>query len=98
MNIVNSRFPLGQMVMTRGVVNRVAEDSEFAKFCLHSLNRHASGDWGDLEAEDKRENDYALKMGDLRIFSAYERQGLPKIWIITEADRSATTTLFPEEY
>jgi len=92
------KFPLGQLVMTRGVADLVASNAAFAKFCTDSLYRHASGDWGDLEREDKAENELALKRGDLRIFSAYERQGLPKIWVITEADRSVTTTLFPEEY
>jgi len=47
--------------------------------------------------EDKQQNELALKAG-LRFFSAYEKEGMPKIWIITEADRSATTILFPEEY
>jgi len=93
-----AKFPLGQLVMTRGVLDRVKQDSEFAMFCVQSLRRHASGDWGDLDAGDKRESNYALKRGDLRIFSAYEKEGLPKIWIITEADRSVTTTLFPDEY
>jgi len=93
-----SLFPLGQLVMTRGVADQVAEDSDFAKFCLQSLGRHAKGDWGDLGADDKKENNFALKEGNLRIFSAYEQEGLPKIWIVTEADRSVTTTLFPEEY
>ena len=48
--------------------------------------------------EDKNENNLAVKAGNLRIFSAYEHPTLPKIWIITEADRSATTVLFPDEY
>jgi hypothetical protein len=93
-----SLFPLGQLVMTRGVADQVAEDSDFALFCLRSLGRHAKGDWGDLGADDKKENNFALKEGNLRIFSAYEQKGLPKIWIITESNRSVTTTLFPSEY
>ena len=91
------KFPLGQIVMTRGVNDLVAENVDFAKFATESLRRHARGDWGDLSEEDKRENEYALGRR-LRLFSAYERYPLPKIWIITEADRSATTILFPEEY
>jgi hypothetical protein len=60
------------------------------------LIRHLSGDWGDLSSEDKAENDFSLRR-DLRIFSAYDT---PKgrLWIITEADRSATTVLLPSEY
>jgi len=96
-NIV-SKFKLGQLVMTRGVNDRVADDIQFSKFILGSLHRHARGDWGDMCQEDKGENELALKQGNLRIFSAYEAEGLPKIWIITEADRSATTILLPEEY
>ena len=91
------KFPLGQIVMTRGVSDMVAENTEFSRCAAQSLRRHASGDWGDLSGEDKRENEYALGK-HLRLFSAYEKPPLPKIWIITEADRSVTTILFPEEY
>ena len=91
------RVPLGQLVMTRGVNDTVADDTQFAKFVTESLGRHAKGDWGDLCQEDKKENDFSLREG-FRLLSAYEREGLPKIWIITEADRSATTVLFPDEY
>jgi len=91
------KFPLGQIVMTRGVNDLVAENAEFSQFVVESFRRHASGDWGDLPPEDKRENEYALDKR-LRLLSAYEKPPLRKIWIITEADRSATTILFPEEY
>ena len=89
---------LGQLVMTRGVNDKVAEDIEFAKFVTESLKRHANGDWGDMCQDDKDENDLALKQGNLRIFSAYEDTRFPKIWIITENTREATTILFPSEY
>ena len=91
------KFPLGQIVMTRGVNDLVAENTEFAKFALESLRRHTSGDWGDLSEEDKKENELSLRRG-FRLLSAYENYPLPKIWIITEADRSVTTVLFPDEY
>lgn len=95
---VKGKFPLGQLVMTRGVIDRVASgDSHFIRFALDSLRRHANCDWGDMSDEDKKENDFSLDKY-LRIFSAYEVPELPKIWIITEADRSVTTILFPEEY
>jgi len=94
---IATKFKLGKLLMTRGVNDRVADDLEFSKFVLDSLRRHARGDWGDMCQEDKDENDYSLDK-PLRIFSAYEHPTLPKIWIITEADRSATTILFPEEY
>ena len=86
-------FAPGKVVMTRSVV-------EHAPFLEKYLNRHLRGDWGDLAEEDKNENDLAVKAGDLRIFSAYETdiEGAEKIWIITEADRSATTILLPSDY
>jgi len=90
-------FPLGQQLMTRGVANRLVEDEAFARFVAESMRRHASGDWGDLGEEDKQENAFALANG-FRLLSAYEREGMPKVWIVTERDRSATTVLFPEEY
>ena len=97
MVLTNIKFPLGRTMMTAGVNDKLAEDSKFAEFVTKSLACHATGDWGDMSQEDKAENDLALKAGNLRIFSAYEKSELPKIWIITEADRSATTILFPDE-
>ena len=91
------KFPLGQVVVTRGVIARIAEDSRFAKLVQNSLAKHRRGEWGDLSDEDKQENEPSLREG-FRLLSAYEEEGLPKIWIITEADRSVTTTLFPDEY
>jgi len=92
-----SKFSMGRLLMTRGVNDRVADDVEFAEFVSRNLTRHAKGDWGDLCPEDKAANNRALIHGG-RLLSAYEKDGLPKVWIITEADRSATTILFPEEY
>ena len=88
---------MGRLLMTRGVNDLVAEDEAFAKFVTGSLTRHYRGDWGNLADEDKQENELSLKAG-YRLLSAYEAEVLPKIWIITEADRSATTILFPDEY
>ena len=90
-------FTLGRLLMTRGVNELVAGDEAFAKFVMASLARHAKGDWGNLRDEDKQENELSLKEG-YRLLSAYESEGLPRIWIITEADRSVTTVLFPDEY
>ncbi|MBA7568472.1 hypothetical protein ES708_10201 [subsurface metagenome] len=90
-------FPLGRLVWTRGVNDMIAENTKFSLFVLTSLQRHAKGDWGDLSEEDKKENEYSLTR-HLRLLSAYEQHGLPKIWIITESDRSVTTVLFPDEY
>jgi hypothetical protein len=71
------KFPIGQLVMTAGVNDRVAEDKQYAKFIFKSLRRHMKCDWGDLGKEDKDLNDQALT--DLeypgRLFSAYEFNG-----------------------
>jgi hypothetical protein len=63
---------------------------------LKYLERHLSGDWGDLDDEDKAENDFSVKNG-FRILSAYNTPS-GRLWVITEADRSVTTFLLPEEY
>lgn len=89
-------FRTGKTVMTSGVANRAEEDNAFFGFVLDSLVRHVSGDWGDLCDEDKELNDRAITGGH-RLFSAYKHDE-DKIYIITEADRSATTVLFPDEY
>jgi len=95
--VSGGKFSLGQMVMTCGIADKVAEDDGFSAFVLKSMGRHARGDWGNLCDDDRKENEYALDKR-LRLFSAYEHKIHPKIWIITEADRSVTTVLFPNEY
>ncbi|WP_416173629.1 hypothetical protein [Dehalococcoides sp.] len=100
--VINAAFNTGQLVATRGVFEFACENPDFAKFIQKSLNRHVKGDWGDMDEEDKQTNDQALKQGT-RLLSAYNDDRFPKngvatIWIITEADRSATTILFPNEY
>jgi hypothetical protein len=90
------RFSLGTIVLTRGVNDLMAVDASFSKFVLRSLCRHANSDWGELSDEDKKENEFSLNK-QLRLFSAYKQNDW-KIWIITEADRSTTTVLFPSEY
>jgi hypothetical protein len=89
-------FQLGRVVWTRYINDCVAENASFAKFVTDSLARHFNGDWGELSTEDKKENDFSLDK-HLRLFSVYKK-GKLVIWIITEADRSVTTVLFPKEY
>ena len=89
-----TKFNLGCVVATPGALCALEKAIESA---LGFLMRHASGDWGELCEEDKRENDFALDK-QLRLFSAYHLRNGTKIWIITEADRSVTTILLPEEY
>ncbi|MDO9066987.1 MAG: hypothetical protein Q7W05_00845 [Deltaproteobacteria bacterium] len=91
------KFNPGQLVVTRAVNDLIAENEEFAKHVSQSLRRHLSGDWGELCDEDRVMNESALLEGD-RLFSAYAKEGVPPIWIITEWDRSVTTVLFPNEY
>ena len=86
-------FSLGQVVVTPNCL-QVAEEEKIALIRL--LARHAACDWGDLCKEDKQANDEAIGK-TLRILSAY-KVGNRKIWIITEADRSSTCIMLPEDY
>ena len=93
-------FPLGNCYVTPGV-NALVEQQALS---VHEyLYRHQRGDWGNLTQEDITENETSLQQG-LRIFSAYNVEAKNagshsiKIWIITEADRSTTTVMLPEEY
>jgi len=87
-------FPLGQLVATPGAIE-VMERLGIIPLAL--LSRHVSGDWGDIDSEDKGLNEQALETGE-RIFSVYGPEGNDRLWVITEADRSATTILRPEDY
>ena len=64
---------------------------------FRALARHQSGDWGDVSEDDRRENEFSLG-SQLQLLSAYQSQTGAKFWILTEADRSATTVLLPSEY
>ena len=87
-------FPLGEVVSTPGALEAMQAASVSPLALLH---RHLRGDWGNLDKHDKQLNDLAIKDGS-RIFSAYEITPTSKVWLITEADRSATTFLLPSEY
>lgn len=89
----NSRlFPLGRLLATPGALE-VTDAEERATL----LYRHQSGSWEETCAEDRASNTLAIYEG-LRIFTVHSTQSGHKVWIITEADRSATTILLPEEY
>jgi hypothetical protein len=81
--------------MTRGIADLV----EAGELNINPLlARHVTGDWGDLDHEDKKLNDRAVKIGN-RILSSYcVSASAGKVWIITEWDRSYTTVLLPDEY
>jgi hypothetical protein len=87
-------FPLGRTLATPGALRALAANGTSG---FELLARHASGDWGELSEADGRENDFSVSRR-LRILSAYRLPDGTKLWIITEADRSATTFLLPQEY
>jgi hypothetical protein len=86
-------LPLGRVIATPGALKLL---SEIGVHPFGYLARHATGDWGELCAFDRRQNEIALRDG-LRVLSSYPVRR-ECIWIITEADRSVTTLLLPEEY
>ncbi len=91
---VRPLFPLGQIVATPGALRALQEAEQHP---MEFIARHVVGDWGELGDEDKQANERALRE-DLRILSAYTTSAGVALWIITEADRSATTMLLPSEY
>ena len=89
-----ARFPPGQIVATPGALAALEESGESPDVFL---KRHLTGDWGEVDDHDRRENELSVVQG-FRLLSAYTRSNGTKLWIITEADRSATTLLLPSEY
>ena len=88
----SAKFALGQTVGTPGALEALHPED-----LSRSLQRHAQGDWGDCGEEDRQENELSLQEG-FRLFSVYHDRKGTKFWIITEADRSSTTILLPDEY
>lgn len=86
------RFELGRTVITPRALQ-----------CLDSADvqsgiaRHIAGDWGECSPTDWQENDFALSR-QLRLFSVYRDRHGTTFWVITEADRSVTTVLLPDDY
>ena len=87
-------FPLGHIVATPGALAAL-DLAGVAPEAL--LDRHVHGDWGDLSEGDRKLNGEALSAGE-RLLSTYVLPGATRVWIITEADRSATTLLLPSDY
>ena len=85
------RFPLGQIVVTSNAMSLLAHAE-----IQEALRRHVRGDWGQVCDEDAAENELSLREG-YRLLSVYG-EGDRRFWIITEADRSVTTILMPEDY
>lgn len=88
----SGKFVPGKLVATPAVLESVPRNE-----LLSAYSRHLCCDWGDVCPQDKQSNDRAIKNGE-RLFSAYHSRDGIKFWIITEADRSATTVLLPEDY
>lgn len=87
-------FPLGAVVATPGALDALARHPRF----VHQIiARHGSGDWGEVDAEDQKANARALLSGE-RLLSAYTTPTGTRVWVLTEADRSATTVFLPSEY
>jgi len=94
----NRKFNLGDIYLTKGVFEECNDKAGFYDFVTASVEKHSKGDWGNLSEQDKKENEFSLEKY-LRILSAYYHpMSGKKIWVLTEADRSITTVLFPEEY
>jgi hypothetical protein len=89
-----AKFNLGQLVATPGALSALEESGQDA---IEFVSRHASGDWGDLSEDDRNENEFSLAHG-FRLLSSYKLRNGTKLWIISEADRSSTTLLLPNEY
>jgi hypothetical protein len=87
-------FDLGQLVATPGALAALEKTGQNA---MDFLSRHVRGDWGELEKDDQTENQFSLEKG-FRLLSSYRTTAGDKLWVITEADRSVTTLLLPEEY
>jgi hypothetical protein len=91
---VKPLFPLGHVVATPGALAAIEKaDQRLGEF----LARHVSGDWGEVPPEDIKENELSLQHG-FRLLSAYHTSAGDKLWVITEADRSSTCILVPNEY
>lgn len=87
-------FELGKVVATPGAVAVLERSFQGPR---EFLDRHVAGDWGEVPQEDKVENEVSLLNG-YRLLSAYRTKMGERLWILTEADRSVTTILLPEEY
>jgi len=94
---IHARFPLGHIVATRGAMEVLGGADGDPRLAMMLLARHAAGDCGDMDDEDKETNEEAIRFGN-RVMSVYRLIGGATVWVMTEADRSLTTFLLPDEY
>jgi hypothetical protein len=92
--VEKAKFSLGRILATPGALCALEDAQESA---LGYLRRHEPGDWGNVPLEDREENEFSLKH-EFRLLSSYHLRDGTKIWIITEADGSITTSLLSSEY
>lgn len=92
--MLKAKFPLGDVMATPGALGALKRTKQSI---FEFVYRHAQGDWGELSEQDRQENELSLRES-LRLMSVYRLNEGTKIWIITEADRSVTTVLLPDEY
>ena len=85
-------FQLGRIVITRAAIAEVSPEDIFS-----AVRRHAQGDWGNVEPDDRQTNDEAMRCGD-RLLSSYQSARQIEFWILTEWDRTVTTILLPSDY
>jgi len=87
-----AKFRLGHIVSTPNALSQLTQDD-----ILLAIQRHQAGDWGDVDEDDRTKNELSLEQG-FRLFSVYRAANGVKFWLITEADRSYSTVLLPEDY
>jgi hypothetical protein len=92
--IAKPKFHIGKPVAMSGALDALTEAGQSP---MQFVGRHIVADWGDCSEEDREANEDALRNGD-RLFSVYRTSKGIKLWVITEADRSSTCVLLPEEY
>ena len=91
-SVPTAKFRIGHIVATPNALSQLTQDD-----ILLGIQRHQAGDWGDVDSHDREANNRALIEGT-RLLSVYHASNGVTFWIITEADRSATTVLLPEDY
>ncbi len=87
-------FELGQLVATPGALAALEKSGQSPS---EFLQRHVTGDWGELSEDDNKENQLSVERG-FRILSSYKTNADERLWVITEGLRCHTTILLPEEY
>ncbi len=87
-----AKFRLGKIVSTPNALDHLTQAD-----ILLAIQRHQAGDWGDVSENDRQENELSLKQRG-RLWSVYHSANGIKFWLITEANRSHTTVLMPEDY